>query len=92
MAEGVSQGDEPPQAWMIDPALDCRAGAHRPLDGDVEVIDHEVQVNRRPVAPEILAQHVLARLEQWLGTREQVDRHLGAGEFHPARCEAACDR
>ena len=90
--EWVREGDEPPQAWMVHLALERRAGVHRPLNGSVEVIDHEVQMDRSPVAPEVLAQHVLTGRELRLGTREQMDRHLGAGEFRPARCETARDR
>src|SRR3954452_25304209 len=89
VAEGIRERGEPPQVRVVEAALQARACLYGALHRGVEIVDDEVEVDRRPVAREVLAQHVLARFELGLRACEQVDGNPSAPELDPPRGEAA---
>ena len=90
MTEWIRQVRDAAPRVLLDIALERRAGSDRAIARRLEILDREVEVDRRPVARVVAAARACER-RRARRLREQVDRRCVADELERGVAEPASD-
>ena len=79
MAEGIRQHDNPSPGFRADSGLGPRASGKSARECGVEIVDHHVEMDRRPVA--LVPATVIGRADRACGFLQQVEPRRPASEL-----------